>query len=277
MNLKSKILLASALLGGLSLPQVQAQIPITVGSQALLAGYDFDNILTFSTNVRARYSDVWGNNSSPTALMTAGSFNFNGTLGSDNIGIVNATKNATGDINRDINTRAGTGSTFDLGGQTGGEGAIDFGGTGIGGASLNEFSFAFKMANTVNTFDQLILQLWGRDSGTGTPGVSIDWAWSTDAGVTKNSTGLSSVFTTNAFAESVVNFSAISALNGAADVVLIGTIVESGVNARLNIDNVGIYGFAATAIPEPSTYAAMLSVLTLGVVALRRRKAAVLA
>jgi hypothetical protein len=52
---------------------------------------------------------------------------------------------------------------------------------------------------------------------------------------------------------------------------LIGTIVESQTSAFLNLDNVAIYG-TATAIPEPSTYAAILAALTLGVVAIRRRK-----
>jgi len=272
MKLKSKILLASALLGGLPLPQVQAQTSITVGNQALLAGYDFDNILTHTTNIRSRYSDVWGNSSSPTAITTAGSFNFNGTLGSDNIGVVNAIKSTVGDINRDINTRSGSGSTFDLGGQTGGEGAIDFSGVNVGTAAMNEFSFAFSMANSVNTFSNLSMQLWIRDSsGPGFPGGIINWSYSIDGGVNKVSTGLSSAFATNVFTESILNFGSFTALDGLANVVIIGEIVENGAQARLSLDNVGIYATSATVIPEPSTYAAMLGALTVGFVAMRRR------
>ncbi len=278
MKLKQTFLLASALLGGLALPQAQAQFPatITTGNQALLAGWDFDNILTFSNSAisRARYSDVWGNNSSSSALTTPGGIYYNGGVGSDTFGS-SITKNSTGDINRDILTRTGSGSTFDLGGQTGGEGALDFSGAGVGGASLNEFSIQVNKG-LLNGFTDIKLSLYGRDSG-GLGGLTtINWSYSLDNGATKIGTGLSSVFTGAAFTNSTVDFfgtgleSINAALTSASTVVLVGEIVETG-SARLNLDNIGVYG-VATAIPEPSTYAAIIAALTLGVVALRRRK-----
>lgn len=277
MKLKQSILLASALIGGLALPQAQAQTSIPTGSQALLAGFDFDNILGSSivSPNRARYSDIWGNNSSPTALTAPGGLYFNGTFGSDNIGS-NVVKTGTGDINRDILTRTGTGSTFDLGGQTGGEGAADFSGVNIGTASLNEF--AINITAGAQIFENIKLSLYGRDSNGQGGSTTINWAYSLDSGATKVATGLSSTFSGAAFANSEVDFfgTGLEALNTAlkgstGNLTLIGTMVETG-NARLNIDNIGVYGVAATAIPEPSTYAAIIAALTMGVVALRRRK-----
>jgi hypothetical protein len=48
----------------------------------------------------------------------------------------------------------------------------------------------------------------------------------------------------------------------------------SGNTASMFVDNVAIYGVAA--IPEHSTYAAILTALTLGVVAIRRRRSGAL-
>jgi hypothetical protein len=271
MKLKSKILIASAFIGA-ALSEAGAQTVIPVGNQALLAGYDFNNILgsTVTTNgIRARYSDVFGNNSSPTALTAPGGIFANGTVGSDNFGSTIALT-TTEDIDRDILTRTGTGSTFDLGGQTGGGQALLFNNSGVG-TTFDEFSINVKMLNgSVNSFKDLTVLLSGRDVGNTAGGVTINWAYSIDGGATKLSTGLSTAFTGNVFAQQTVDFSSITALNGVADVYLIGQIVESQTTVQLSLDNIGIYGVSQV-IPEPSTYAAILGALTVGFVSLRRR------
>jgi hypothetical protein len=280
MKSSHKILLASAVLGGLALVPAQGQTAITVGNQALLNGWDFDNILTGtlpSSPVRGRYSDVFGNNSSPTALTAPGGIYFNGSFGSHNWGSI--AKNNTGDINRDILTRSGSGSTFDLGGQTGGEGAANFNAAGVG-TTFSKFSVNLHTFDGVNTFDSLKLSMWGRDTANTAGGATINWFYSIDGGATQVATGLSMSFVGNSFQEQVVDFFGVSpaltaintALTGKADVYLIGQVVESETGVVLNLDNIGAYGIAVAAIPEPSTYAAILGAMTAGVVALRRRR-----
>jgi len=284
MKSTSKIALASVVLGGLALSSGNAQTyinpssppplaPLAPNGLALLNGWDFDNITGSNlpaSPVRGRYSDVWGNLSS--GLTTAGGIYFNGSFGSDNWGTV--AKTATGDANRDILTRVGAGSTFDLGGQTGAEGATNFNNANVG-VTFSKFSLNVKTLDAVNTggFKDIKMSLWGRDSGTSPSGITINWLYSVDGGATQISTGLTSTFAGAAFAESVLDFSAITALNSKTDIYLIGQVVESAVGAVLSLDNIGVYGTAV--IPEPSTYAAMLAAMTAGVVALRRRKSVV--
>ncbi len=280
----NKILLASAVLG-LTLTSAQAQTFIdpniprpgspsgTPNGLALLAGFDFDNNSAGTINVgvqRARYSDVFGNSGSNTALTAPGGIFFNGTFGSDSWGSV--AKNSTGDANRDILTRSGPGSTFDLGGQTGTEGAANLNNANVGTAAMNEFSILVHSQDTVNSFENIQLELWGRDPAN-LGGATINWSYSIDGGATKVSTGLSSVFSTNQFAQSLVDFSAISAMDNVLDLAIIGTVVEVAAGVQLNFDNVAVYGTAFAPIPEPSTYAAILGGLALGVAAVRRRKA----
>jgi len=271
MKIKKSFLLASAVLGGLALPQAQAQTAIPIGNQALLAGYDFNNNLGSSLVLgkqTSRYSDVYGNTQSNTAQTANGQIYFNGSFGSDNFGTVAVIN--TQDINRDILTRAGTGSTFDLGGQTGAAVSVNLNNVAVGTSTHNEFAITLKTLDINNSFKDLLLQMSGRDSANTAGGVTINWGYSIDGGVTKLSTGLSSVFQSNVFSQSTVDFSLITALNGAMDAVLIGNIVESQTSANLNFDNIGIYGVSQV-IPEPSTYAAILGALTVGFVAMRRR------
>jgi hypothetical protein len=276
----TQILLASAFLGGLALPQVSAQTTITTGNQALIAGYDFNNILTYTSGNRtgARYSDIWGdaNTGNQTALPNAGGLYVNGSFGSDSMGAQTARTTTTADgIDRDILTRAGVGGGFDLGGLSGSDGAFDFSGTSIGGATANEF--AFNVLTGPQGFSQFTISLFGRDAGTAPAANSttINWSYSLDGGLTKVATGLSSTFGGVNYTNSTVDFFGTPALDSAlanvSSVVFIGQLVESATAARLNIDNVGIYGVAGTVIPEPSTYAAILGALTVGFVSLRRR------
>jgi hypothetical protein len=292
-----KVLFASAVFGGLALSSGMAQVPAyinplaplpgspagTPNGLAFLVGFDFDNNLGSSIAggiQRARYSDVFGNNSSNTALTAPGGIYFNGTKGADSWGTV--AKTATGDINRDILTRSGSGSTFDLGGQTGGEGAANFNAAGVG-STFSKFAIELHTFDGVNTFKDLKLSMFGRDVGNTAGGATINWFYSIDGGTTQVATGLSMSFVGNAFQEQVVDFFGVSpalmaintALTGKADISLIGQVVESETGVILSLDNIGAYGVAV--IPEPSTYAAILAAMTAGVVALRRRKQALVA
>jgi hypothetical protein len=223
MKLKNKVLFASALIGGLALPQVQAQSTIPIGNQALLAGYDFNNNLGTSLasgKQTSRYSDVYGNTSSNTAQTTNGQIYFNGSFGSDSFGTVAVIN--TEDIDRDILTRTGTGSTFDLGGQEGASVSVNLNNVNVG-VTFDEFSINLKMKDAVNSFDRLSLSFYARDTDNtvaSAGGITIQWSYSVDGGVTKVSSGLSSVFTTNLFANSLVDFSTITALNGVENIYL---------------------------------------------------------
>lgn len=286
-----KILLASALLGGLALPSAFGQTYIDpnlppplnsteVDGLALLAGWDFEAILTTTVpaaGVRARYSDVYGDNSSASGVPAAGGIYFNNTLGSTTGWATSNNKNTVGDINQDIRTRSGSGSSFDLGGLTNsGDGAW------IANSNTTGLKFSINV-HTLNVnqpagFEQVQLSLWGRDTDITTAsaaGVTINWFYSVNAGVTQVDTGLKSVFNTNTFSNSLVDFSSITALNGQANIYLIGQVVEANAAAVLNLDNIAVYGVAA--IPEPSTYAAILGLVSMGIVGLRRRKNAQIA
>ena len=140
----------------------------------------------------------------------------------------------------------------------------------------DEFSILVHASDGVNTFSNLNLSYYAKDSGTGGGTVNVAWFYSTDGGTTKTSAGISSnAVTGTSFTQYTADFSAITGLTGVADVYLIGVVSESISTANLQFDNLAVYGTSAvSAIPEPSTYAAIMGALALvGVTIARKRRA----
>lgn len=96
---------------------------------------------------------------------------------------------------------------------------------------------------------------------------SIAWDYSLN-GSDFTSTGFSTAITNNATAGSV-DLSSINALDGQSVVYFRGTF--SDVTGASYIDNFQVF---ATAVPEPSSFAALAGVLALGFAAVRRRRQA---
>ncbi|NBB79672.1 MAG: PEP-CTERM sorting domain-containing protein [Verrucomicrobia bacterium] len=97
---------------------------------------------------------------------------------------------------------------------------------------------------------------------------SVAWEYSTD-GVNFTSTGFTTAITDNAAAQTV-DLSGITALDGLSQIYIKGDFsgIDGGVT---NLDN---FQVNATAVPEPSAFAAIFGVLALGFAAVRRRRQA---
>lgn len=111
--------------------------------------------------------------------------------------------------------------------------------------------------------------------GTSTGFNANTWAYSVDGGSFTTIAGVSTATRTTTFATASFSLSAISAIENQSNVVLRYTVdgatSGSGNNRIDNLTIAGTYSPAA-AIPEPSTYAAILGgVALLGVAARRRR------
>lgn len=265
----AKLTAAAALLGG-ALSPAFAQTQIAVGNQALLAGWDFNNISTSTIgSTNARYSDIWGDVTASPFSVNAGTFFVNGTAGSDTWPTI--TRTGSGDIDRSIVGRL---ATAGLGSLSGAEGSLSA--TGTIDANRNEFAFQVDTLNSVNSFSNVNFSFFARDSANA-GNITVNWFYSIDGGATKINTSLSSIVSGNVFSEYQVNLSSIAALTGVENLSIIGAISEANASSVFQLDNLAVYGSAATAIPEPSTYAAILSALTAGIVALRRRRSLIAA
>ena len=97
---------------------------------------------------------------------------------------------------------------------------------------------------------------------------SIAWEYSTD-GIAFTSTALTTAITNNAAAQTV-DLSGITALDGLSQIYIKADFTGIA-DGRTTIDN---FQVNATAVPEPSSFAAIFGVLALGVAAVRRRRQA---
>lgn len=128
--------------------------------------------------------------------------------------------------------------------------------------SANGKSFVFAISLTANSAFQQgsnwAFQFGAVTDGLDTDGSSINWESSTD-GTTYGAAG-----TTNLTDSETLYSVDLSGLDGASDIFLRGTF--SGIDEAAYIDNV-----SASAVPEPSAYAAIFGILALGFAAFRRR------
>jgi len=288
--MKNKILISSLALALSSTAfALTAVTTITDNTNYLLAGWDFDNTITWNeANSGARYSDIYGDNNSASTTLPVGRVYFQGTNGSDTWG-TNLARSSTGQVNQQLLTRGTTPTDF-IGARTGGEGSLSFNNVVEG----TQDAIVFRVMNgvvapgtvngTLNGFDNLNIRFQARVNGadlTVLNPYSISWAYSFD-GSAFISTGVTTAIDTSVnsvFTSYTADFSAVSGLasNGFASIWFQADISKGGasVTRSVNIDNVAVYGTAdITPIPEPSTYAAFAGAAGLALAAFRRRRSA---
>jgi|GEM_PF-4055762 len=274
-----KIILASAGFGLALLSSAHAQTPV------LVAGWDFNANPSYVAgtpptglaNIASNYADsytvpVVGTNGVLDATATAfsrGNFLTNGQGGSEllpntSAGIQNATSNY--DVtDRSISTRGLAASAVqNLGYLAGAENAIS-----IGGSTSNAQTFAFQVDTTGVKLTEFSSYL-ARSNGTGSLSVAFSYQIGAAAAVAIGTYAVNTATSVYGLANFVFDAATQTALDNVGLVSILGTATYGSTQA-LRIENTGIFG-QTTAIPEPSTYAAILASLTLGVVAMRRRK-----
>lgn len=239
----------------------------------LVAGWDFEFTPTSYASLApvgvlaANYSDLYSGLGVNDGVASAsrGTLYLNGTNGSDlwtfSGPTATATKNtALGDIDWQIDTRDG-GST-----KLGGFGGLTSAALGLRTTTETRSEISLVL-NTDFLADLDYFSYRTRMQADGVV-ASIDWSvnvggniFALDPAINVSGTnyGLTSVSLAS------VNWGAASSIQ------LIGTINNTSSANVLLIDNLGVYG-TTMAIPEPSTYAAILGLMSVGIAAFRRRK-----
>lgn len=278
--MKKVFLLAGAL--AVSSSGLFAQVPVAraVGDLTTIGGWDFNGgTATTVATVNARYNQAYTN------YFTAGTVTAPGSAAYNAVASFTGVNGATFASNRGLNSTQATpydllstvgllGSNNSLGDNSGNARAVTLSNT----STLDNARATFKVetANSLNSFENIQLQYSARNLGTAS--ADIGFSYSLD-GINFTALAGSTQTWSNAatFAVSnLIDFSSITALNGQSAIWIGLNYSESAASASVLLDNVAIYG-TATAIPEPSTYAAIIAALTMGVVAIRRRKAVVVA
>lgn len=248
----------------------------------LVAGWDFEFSpaanyagLTPQGVLAANYSDLYEganglnnpvNDGPPSA--SRGTLYLNGTNGSDLwtfTGPTSSVQKNTSFSDADFQILTRDGSSTKLGGF----GGLDTAALGLNRTTATRSEISFVL-NTVGlaSLDDVVYRTRLQADGI-TP--SIDW--SLVVGANTFALGgpisvLGTVYSTQSFDLSTID------LAGAPSVTLIGTIANPSTSNIVLIDNLGVYGITGgLVIPEPTTYAAILGALTLGIVGLRRRNA----
>lgn len=245
-------------------------------ANVLVAGWDFEfapaanySALSPAGQLPANYSDLYAgadgiNNpvNDGGSSASRGTLFLNGQNGADTWALsgptASATKNTSlGDADFQIQTRDGSAT------KLGGFGGLQSAALGLNRttASVSEFSFVINTTGLAS-LDEVVYRT-RMSAGSG----SIDWSIVVGAstfalGGAIDSSG--SVYSTQSFDLSGIT------LGGATSVTLIGTVANTSTSNVLLLDNLGVYGVTSV-IPEPSTYAAILGILTVGFVSFRRR------
>jgi len=276
--MKKVILLAGLL--AVSSTGLFAQVPRVPGDLTTIGGWDFNGGSVSSiASVNARYNQTYapyfvsGVATNPGSILFGTAY-FTGSNG------------ATFGSNRPLGSTVGP--AYDLLSPVGLLGANNsLGDVTTNPRSLNlstnalldnaRATFKVSTLTSFNSYNAVQVQYTARN--TGAADAFVAFSYSLD-GI--NFTNLASSSQTwsvaGAFATSnLVDFSTITALNGQSEIWIGLDYSETAASGSLFVDNFAIYATAGAVIPEPSTYAAILSALTLGVVALRRRRAVVAA
>ena len=263
MKIAHKLILASTVLGLALSQSAHAQTPV------LVAGWDFNGLNSAGLQaVGANYSDNYATlapQDTTNVPAFRGTFLANGTGGTENLPSSAANgvsiSNTPDLIDRQIYTRSSGGGQFFDNSYTGtNDNAMQVGMKN----TLGTQTFGFQV-DTTDLSNLTSVSLWLAKSSA--QNLTIDWGYQVGAGPVQSLSSLNlSSLAAGTYAEYTVNLNGI--LGGQGLVTILGSAsTTSATSFGLRIDNVGIYS-----IPEPSTYAAILSALTLGVVAMRRRR-----
>ncbi len=278
----NKIALCTAAFAALT-GAASAQIVITqrdVGSLTVIGGWDFNSVGTAtSTNTLvARYNQQY----SP---YFASTLNANGNAAlTSTLYFTNSTVGATFASNRNFNVA--NAPVYDLGtdGLTASNDSLGDITTGnvrsvlLSNNTTLDNARAVFMVNTItdlNEFGGVSVAYSARNQGGDT--ATISWSYSLDGGSTFNPiAGTTAVIAANqaSFSVYTADFSAVTALNGVAGLLIGLEYSENSAAASVFLDNVAIYATATSAIPEPSSFAALAGLCGLGFAAGRRRRRA---
>jgi len=242
----------------------------------LVAGWDFEfttnsyNTLPTPGVLGANYSDTYnvfppGINDGPDSA-ARGTLYLNGTNGSHLWSFFGplATANkiaSSGDADFLIQTRD-PGST-----QFGQWGGLDSAALGLRNTNATRSDFSF----VINTEGLSTLSHIRYRSRTSLADRPVSYDWTVKVGDTVYDLGDPLAVTQPSYSTYNVDLSGIN-LAGASSITIIGRVHNPVSDSPALLDNFGVYGYTAlAAIPEPSTYAGILGILTLGVGFLRRR------
>lgn len=271
--MKSKIIVASLL--GLS--TISA-----ANASTLIAGWDFSEHTdegatyiggNYVQSNSAKYTDTTPNG---TGAASRGTIYWNGQFGSDSFDGDYAEEAialpGTASVNNTINTDRRTNvsdilydinfSPIDAPAQL----ALGF------NADIGAGRDTFVIGLDTTGFSGLSISFAKATSNSGS--ASVQWFYKLGEAGSMVNTGFTTTFNSTTFSTESIDLSAISSLDNVDDLFLVGvTTADSLGQAAFLMDNIQVIA-AGTAIPEPSSYAALAGAFGLGLAAFRRRRSA---
>jgi hypothetical protein len=264
---------------------VVASLAPLASAQWLIAGWDFTNSVpsgNYGSKIAATFSDSFGDviyilNKNPAAA--AGMLLSDGTYGSHVFGY------SAGPFAGDLRTSSSHNSTLNttiatIRRLTPGDVLFNKRLGSPGGGTWTVHGFQINPSATVNQIafkldtrfaeGPITVSFAGGFSGATSPNPTgtIDWFYQIGANGELQSLGQQTALSGNAFAVYSTSFVG-AELTGFQDVAIIARLSTSGAQQPMRLDNIQFVA-ASGVIPEPSTYAMLLGMLSIGFVAIRR-------
>lgn len=254
--------------------QAQTLVNRADGANTLLAGWDFNQGSGSSyASINARYSDQFSPAETNGTLASPGDSDYGVAYFTTNGGTFtsNVARPTSGFDSTDRQIATRTGGVDFLGELTGGEGALNPNTT---AAVTRDIVFLVHALNAFDSFENINLTFTAH-SNSASQTVTIDWFYATSAGGAKVDTGIETLISGTAYGSYSADFSSVVGMDGVQNLYIVARITESSDAASLFLDNTAVYGTSGplSAIPEPSSFAALAGLAGLGLAASRRRRA----